>query len=303
MLKADDVSDSSSFESMDHFSMQERFEDAMHFASAHVKEILIGVAVLAVMVFLMVSGISQMLWDKLSRWCMELGILAVLPIILLCILSEIVGFPVDPFLLGAGALFDEMYGLRRGGLVAILACSFGVYFGCIVAFQLGRTLMKSKVDKHLNEYEMLQLLNKVIETDGWKFAFLLRTSPLIPNEPVNYACSITSMSFGANLLATIGSLPKTAYEVWVAAQLHHQASGDSEGFNIWLMIWVNVVILIGMVVLCVVAKRKMDAAVHASHDVEDHHKAHITRSMTLKSFHAHRSISENRHKRRASSFA
>jgi len=293
----DEARDTFSYESMDHVSMQERFEDAMHFAMAHIKEILIGVAVLVVMAFLMVSGISQMLWDKLSSWCMQLGILAVIPIVLLCILCQVVGFPVDPFLLGAGALFDEMYGLAKGGLVGIIACCIGVYVGCIVAFQLGRTLMKSKVDQHLNEYKMLQILNKVIETDGWKFAFVLRTSPLIPNEPVNYACSITSMSFGANLLATLGSLPKTAYEVWVAAQLHDQASGESGGINLWLMVGVNTIILIGMVVLCVVAKRKMDAAVHASHHVEDHHKVHFRKSITLKSFQAHTTIQEKRLKR------
>lgn len=193
-------------------------------------------------------------------WCInlfsELGAYAVVPIVLLCIVSTCVGFPVDVWLIWSGAFFESKYGPVTGAIVGIVACCVGVYIGCLAAFVLGKTLLRPRVQSYMNKFSMLRTINLIIESDGWKFAFIMRMSPLIPNEPLNYACSLTSMSFTHMALSTVGSLPKTAYEVWLAAQAASSVSSSAGSFSLQSTIALNLAILLLMVALCVVAGQR-----------------------------------------------
>eukprot|EP00448_Togula_jolla_P000933 CAMPEP_0170608654 /NCGR_PEP_ID=MMETSP0224-20130122/21701_1 /TAXON_ID=285029 /ORGANISM="Togula jolla, Strain CCCM 725" /LENGTH=286 /DNA_ID=CAMNT_0010933897 /DNA_START=44 /DNA_END=904 /DNA_ORIENTATION=+ len=246
--------------------------------------VLIGLAITV----LMHKAFFQGLWEDFLEECTKMGLLATIPIALGCFFSECFGTPVVIFFVGAGAIFQSMYGLAKGAAVGIAACCVGLYFGCITAFWLGKSVLKPYVQKYLDEFEMLRVINKIIETEGWKFAFIMRMSPFIPIEPFNYACSVTSMSFKHNALACFGSMPMCAFEVWIAAQAANALSSGGKGgdSSLGLTIGINVVILILMVLLFISAKQKYDKYVSESEAVEDHHKKLLRKASTLRQFNA-----------------
>lgn len=227
-------------------------------------------------------------WHTCTGYFMQLGPFAMVPIILMCITATVLGIPVDFILLWSGVFFESAYGPVAGVALGVTAGCVGVYCGCIAAFLLGRAFLKPKVEEYMQTYEMLQAINAIIETDGWKFAFIMRLSPLIPNEPLNYACSATSMNLRQMAISTIGSLPKTAYEIWLAAQAADSLSSDSKKSSMsWYFIVIaNASILILMIVLCIVAKRKFDQQVARSKAITKDQKLVMRRRATLRGFEA-----------------
>jgi len=136
---------------------------------------------------------------------------------------------------------------------------------------------------------MLHAINSIIESDGWKFAFIMRLSPLMPNEPLNYACAMTSMSLPHMAISTLGSLPKTAYEVWLASQAAIALSPDHEAhssLDFRYVIALNVVIFLLMIVLCIQGYNKYHHYVHHSKAISKDQKHIMRRRATLSGFNA-----------------
>merc|ERR1712187_5950 len=119
-------------------------------------------------------------------------------------------------------------------------------------------------------------------------ALIMRFSPLIPNEPLNYACAMTSMSLKHMAISTLGSLPKTAYEVWLAAQAasSFSSSGHGSGVSLPLIIIFNFLMLLLMVALCVKAKRKYDHYVDTHEAIPDAIRPAMKRRPTCRGFEA-----------------
>lgn len=261
------------------------------------KEVMLAIVCVCLLAFcIQHRDFCGVVWNFLLKKCHAWGMWSTVPIALICLTQEVVGFPVDFMLVTAGAIFQSMYGSVKGLLLGIASCGIGVYFGCVLAFYLGRSLLKPRVQAYLEKFAMLRVINTIIETDGWKFAFVMRLSPLVPNEPLNYACALTSMSFRDNALATLGSIPKTAYEVWIGAQAASisshsgrggsQTSSNSGSTSLYAIIAMNVLVLAMMVVLCFVAKRKYDDHVSRSNHIEANIKTMMRRASTLASFNA-----------------
>eukprot|EP01116_Phalansterium_solitarium_P011215 TRINITY_DN26833_c0_g1_i1.p1 TRINITY_DN26833_c0_g1~~TRINITY_DN26833_c0_g1_i1.p1 ORF type:complete len:290 (-),score=53.98 TRINITY_DN26833_c0_g1_i1:270-1139(-) len=117
------------------------------------------------------------------------------------------------FELGAGFL----YGLFGGVLIVLAAKTFGA---CI-AFLLGRTLLRNWVRAKVAGNERFSNVYKNIGKDGWKFAFLLRLSPL-PSWLNNYGLALTEIKFSAFIAATmIGTLPMITQHVYVGTLVQH----------------------------------------------------------------------------------
>mmetsp|Transcript_138040 Transcript_138040/g.243457 ORF Transcript_138040/g.243457 Transcript_138040/m.243457 type:complete len:282 (+) Transcript_138040:79-924(+) len=148
--------------------------------------------------------------------------------------------------------------------------------------------VKPKVEKYMNQYPMLQVVNAIIESDGWKFAFVMRLSPLMPNEPLNYACAMTSMSLKHMAISTIGSLPKTAYEVWLAAQAANALASKSSDstLSVPFLIISNSVLLLLMVALCLQGYYKYHHFVQNTKAITKSQKNTMRRRSTLRGFNA-----------------
>merc|ERR550532_1404720 len=180
----------------------------------------------------------------------------------LCIaIVTLLGIPSCPLFIGAGVVFEKLYGNVVGTGLGIASACIGVWLGSMLAFMLGRSVLKPLVQKKLEGFKTMVVVNKIIEKEGWKFAFLMRLSPFLPAEVFNYACSVTTMTVAANALACIGSLPTTAFWVWTSASATDAAasSGSDPGAQrqrLFLFVGINVVVIILMVVLVRSATKK-----------------------------------------------
>jgi len=233
--------------------------------------------------YLLISHGLEDLWKACSRESEKLGAFVVIPVAVFCVICTVLGIPVDFLLVGSGAMLGSTHGVINGSALAFAACCIGVYFGGLAAFALGRSFLKPHVESYIDRFQMLKAINTVIETDGWKFAFVMRLSPLIPNEPLNYACSCTSMSFRQNALATFGSMPKTAYEVWLGVQAATLSSSGAQHDSSFT-ICSNAIFLVLMVVMCLLAKRRYDQHVDDSPALHPEVRHLMKRSKTLQGF-------------------
>merc|ERR1712146_548942 len=96
------------------------------------------------------------------------------------------------------------------------------------------------------------------------------------------------MTFEQNAIATFGSLPKTAYEIWLGAQAAHELAAKSgehhhdEPAHFTLML--NLLILAVMGLLCLLAKRRYDQHIDQSTVLHDDVKACMLNAHTLHRF-------------------
>mmetsp|Transcript_139015 Transcript_139015/g.432500 ORF Transcript_139015/g.432500 Transcript_139015/m.432500 type:complete len:329 (+) Transcript_139015:985-1971(+) len=199
-------------------------------------------------------------WRDFLRWCRTLGWTAAVVVALATWLVTSLGLPASPFFVGSAAIFSSLYGASAGAGIAIASCGVGFWAGCVSAFVLARHVMGDSVQRKLDKFEVVRVVNMIIESEGWKFAFLMRLSPFMPVEVFNFACALTPMSTRQNALACLGSLPTASVEIWMYAQVADAAGGGartkSDNNSLLIMIAINVPILLLIIFLVQKANKK-----------------------------------------------
>jgi uncharacterized membrane protein YdjX (TVP38/TMEM64 family) len=229
-------------------------------------------------------------------WCGKLGPFAIVMMALCIATVTLVGVPSCPLFIGAGVVFVKLYGNVVGTLLGIASACVGVWLGSMLAFVLGRSMLKPMVQKKLEEFKTMVVVNKIIEKEGWKFAFLMRLSPFLPAEVFNYACSVTTMTVAANGLACIGSLPTTAFWVWTSASATDAASSGADAGaqrqRLILFVGINVVVIILMVVLVRSATKKFHT--YAEQIEEEEHRELLKRGKGAVMLDIHKASSQHK---------
>ena len=104
--------------------------------------------------------------------------------------------------MAAGFVYGPLYGL----LVVVPAATLGA----TGAFLLGRTVLRGWVRRRMRSSPRAQALDRAVGREGFTLVFLLRLSPLVPFNVVNYALSLSGISAGRYVLATfLGIIPGT----------------------------------------------------------------------------------------------
>jgi len=226
-------------------------EDNDHYAFTCKKApFLIGFLMLVAALVMEKDKIMETL-NNLIGWCGRLGPFATVMMALCIAIVTVVGIPTCPLFIGAGVVFEKLYGNVVGTGLGIASACIGVWLGSMLAFMLGRSVLKPLVQKKLEGFKTMVVANKIIEKEGWKFAFLMRLSPFLPAEVFNYACSVTTMTVAGNCLACLGSFPTTAFWVWTSASATDAASYEEDSSaqkkRLILFVGINVVVIILMV--------------------------------------------------------
>src|SRR5437588_12172273 len=111
-------------------------------------------------------------------------------------------FPASLLTLGAGGLFGIVEGT--------LAVSLGSTLAACVVFLVGRTLARRWVEEKFAASPRFQALDRAVASKGFRIVLLTRLSPVFPYSLLNYAYSLTRVSFRDYFLASwIGMLPGT----------------------------------------------------------------------------------------------
>ena len=129
----------------------------------------------------------------------SLGPAAPLAFIAIYALAVVALIPASLLTIAGGAVF----GLIRGVIYALI----GATLGSTAAFLLGRYVARRLVAKRLAAMPRFQAIEQAVSARGRRIVFLLRLSPLIPFNFLNYALGLTTISVWDFIVASLGTVP------------------------------------------------------------------------------------------------
>jgi uncharacterized membrane protein YdjX (TVP38/TMEM64 family) len=127
------------------------------------------------------------------------GLVAPVAFMLLYAVSVVALVPASVMTMAGGAIF----GLMRG-----VAFSFGgALLGSTVAFLLGRYVARRVIERKLATMPRFAAIDRAVSAQGRRIVFLLRLSPIVPFNFLNYALGVTRISIKDFAIASAGMLP------------------------------------------------------------------------------------------------
>lgn len=130
--------------------------------------------------------------------------------------------------LGSGFVFANAFGLVLGVLLSTIAVFVGASMGAIADFLLGRYLMRDWVESTLTKkYPLFAAMDGAMQKEGLRIMTLLRLSPIIPFNALNYIAGVTGVQFIHYVYALIAMLPGTALFAFVGASAGSLGDCDS----------------------------------------------------------------------------
>ena len=160
---------------------------------------------LSISIFIIWSLIIFLIFKDISfflDWFEELGALAPILFTLMLIIGVVILAPTPIIKVTAGALFPYW--------IAVIINFTASIVGGLLAFLLGRWLFRDTIAKTVASDRRLQSIETAIGEEAMKISVLVRLSPLIPDEWLNYIMSsgpvTTRVFFISNLSSIIYSL-------------------------------------------------------------------------------------------------
>ncbi len=127
------------------------------------------------------------------------GLVAPVAFMLLYAVAVVALVPASVLTMAGGAVF---------GLVRGVAFSFGgALLGSTVAFLLGRYVARRVIERKLATMPRFAAIDRAVSAQGRRIVFLLRLSPIVPFNFLNYALGGTRISIKDFVIASAGMLP------------------------------------------------------------------------------------------------
>jgi uncharacterized membrane protein YdjX (TVP38/TMEM64 family) len=118
--------------------------------------------------------------------------------------------PAWPITVALGSI----YGIWRGLLIATPAS----VAGATVVFVMARSTMRGWAQRRIAGSERLAAISRAVSQEGPWVVFLLRLSPIVPFNLLNYALSATDVRLRVYVIATtIGMLPPTVLYLYMGS--------------------------------------------------------------------------------------
>lgn len=174
--------------------------------------ILIGVLAVAGLFVALFSLSETVQTAALSvlEWFEAQGASGMLLYIAMYVVIVLLLVPAIIFTIGAGFVF----GFWQGFLVVIVSMAISAP----IAFFVARYAFGERVAHRLKEHPKLRLLNKGLESEGWKIVLLSRLVPGFPFKLSNYFFGVTGVPFRGFYVGTIvGLLPLTVVNVYIGS--------------------------------------------------------------------------------------
>ncbi len=114
--------------------------------------------------------------------------------------------PASLLTLGAGALF----GLVKGTIFVLIGATLGATAAFLIARYVARDWIAARVQKDAR----FAAIDRAIAEQGRKVVFLLRLSPVIPFNVLNYALGLTQVRVLDFVIASVGMIPGTLLYVY-----------------------------------------------------------------------------------------
>jgi len=114
-------------------------------------------------------------------------------------ISVVAFVPVSPLTFLGGAIF----GVWRGLLFSFC----GAVIGSTAAFLIGRHAARRFVERRVVSMPRMAAIDRAVAAEGRRIVFLLRLSPLVPFNVLNYALGVSRVSVRDFIVASVGMLP------------------------------------------------------------------------------------------------
>jgi len=211
--------------------------------------------------------------DAFLEWIENNPIPGVFAFIFVYFIATVLFIPGSILTLGCGFIFANVFGLGLGVVLASIAVFIGASSGAIVAFLLGRYLFRDWVLGLTVKYPLFEAVDAALEDKGFRIMCLLRLSPIIPFNALNYISGITAISLTAYAWALIAILPGTILYVFLGAtagSLTDSSSSGNTGIVKIITIVIGVVFgILGVGAISYYAKKELDNVIQRqSNDCE-----------------------------------
>jgi uncharacterized membrane protein YdjX (TVP38/TMEM64 family) len=167
--------------------------------------------------------------------------------------------PASILTFAAGALF----GLVKGTLIVLA----GAMLGALGAFLIARYVARAWVAERVAKDPRFGAIDRAIAEQGRKIVFLLRLSPVIPFNVLNYALGLTQVRAIDFLVASVGMIPGTVLYVYTGTLASAVAGAGSataapRGAGFYAVLGLGLVATLAVTVLITrVAKRALNQAI------------------------------------------
>ena len=166
----------------------------------------------------------------------------------------IVAYAVSTIAFLPGSLLTLAAGFAYGPFWGLAVASPASIVGSTAAFLLGRTVLHDWAVRKTRESAHARAIDKAVEREGFKIVLLLRLSPLVPFNLLNYVLSVTNVRLGTYVAASaLGMLPGTALYVYLgslaptAAQLSAAAEGGGTGRTVLYVVGLGATAVVAVI--------------------------------------------------------
>eukprot|EP00536_Pseudo-nitzschia_multiseries_P007238 jgi/Psemu1/286980/fgenesh1_pg.167_\ len=129
-------------------------------------------------------------------------------VVLCYVVATICFVPGSLLSFGAGFAIGSSVDTTALGIALASSCVFiGASIGSICSFLLGRYLFRDCVLQLAFSYPIFQAIERALEMNGLKIMVLLRLSPLIPYNALDYISGVTSISLRDYSIAMLAMIP------------------------------------------------------------------------------------------------
>ena len=126
------------------------------------------------------------------------------------IVSTVAVLPGVVLTLAAGFVYGPLWGLAIASPASVA--------GATAAFLLGRTVLREWATRKIGASSKAKAIDTAVTRNGFKIVMLLRLSPLVPFNLLNYALSLSRVRLSTYVVASfLGMLPGTALYVYLGS--------------------------------------------------------------------------------------
>jgi uncharacterized membrane protein YdjX (TVP38/TMEM64 family) len=193
--------------------------------------VLLSLALLVI--FVVVDSLTERHVEQASesffQWVEQHPFSGVLAVVLVYALATICFVPGSILTIGTGFAFRSAFeSFGKGLALASTSVFLGATIGSIGSFLLGRYLFRTWVMQLAASYPVFRAVDRALERNGLKIMVLLRLSPLIPYNALDYISGVTSISLASYSFALLGILPGTIMFCAIGATASSLADGTDE---------------------------------------------------------------------------
>ncbi len=147
---------------------------------------------------------------QLVEWFRGAGALGAGVFALAYLLATLYLLPGAILTLGAGFAYGPLWGTLLVSPVSVAAAT--------MAFLMGRSLARRWVARRLEGHSRFAAIDRAVGENGFKVVFLLRLSPVLPFNLLNYALGLTRVRLRDYVAASLpGMLPGTLLYVYLGS--------------------------------------------------------------------------------------